>query len=374
MTIPTKLNTLWAGALLLSAVAFSACEKETENMCGGTPSIASVTLPTKRDTTVTTGNLADWIIIKGSNFCSVKKVMFNDVEASLADAYVTANEITLRIPRVVPKEVSNTITIVTDGGTTEMDYTLSIPPLQVYGLSNEYAAPGQRVAVVGQNFDLYGVSAGSGKILWEGTAVDITRTTADSVYFTIPASATAGATVKVVDANNKETAVPGRYKDDRNLIFSYDQGGSVWGGDAFITTSATPGPISGKYIRINQTIGAWAWTEFSSNNVAIPADVVAHPNDYVLKFEVNTLKPFNTNVIKFLIDGDAGSTNTYQWKPVAPFDTRGQWSTMSIPLSAIINKDLLPEKSQHEFKFLFHGDGTLDADISFDNFRIVPKN
>ncbi|MGI4832651.1 MAG: hypothetical protein ACRYFK_04240, partial [Janthinobacterium lividum] len=30
-------------------------------------------------------------------------------------------------------------------------------------------------------------------------------------------------------------------------------------------------------------------------------------------------------------------------------------------------------KPLHECKFLFHGDGALDADISFDNFRIVPK-
>ncbi|WP_410503459.1 glycan-binding surface protein [Hymenobacter sp. AT01-02] len=48
----------------------------------------------------------------------------------------------------------------------------------------------------------------------------------------------------------------------------------------------------------------------------------------MLKFEVNTLKPFNANVIKFLIDGNADKVNTYQWKPSVPFDTRGKWSTM----------------------------------------------
>ncbi|QIX60132.1 hypothetical protein HER32_02580 [Hymenobacter sp. BT18] len=374
MNLPTQLNALWAGALVLSAVAFSACDKEADDVCGGAPSITGVALPTKRDTSVTSGNLADWVIIQGSNFCSVQKVLFNDVEANLADAYITANEITLRVPRNIPKEVTNKILVTTKGGTSERSYTISIPPMQVRGLSNEYAVPGQRAAVVGQNFDLYGVTPETGKVIWAGTAVPITKATADSAYFIVPASAAPGATLKISDANNVETAVPGRYKDDRNLIFSYDQGGSVWGGDAFITDGGTPGPINGKYIRINQTIGAWAWTEFSANNVAVPAEVVTNPGNYVLKFEVNTLKPFDTNVIKFLIDGDAGSTNTYQWKPSVPFNTRGQWSTMSIPLSSIINKPLEASKAQHEFKFLFHGDGTLNADISFDNFRIVPKD
>ena len=374
MNIPTQLTRLWVPALLLGAVAFSACEKESDNVCGGTPTIADVTLPTKRDAQVTSGNLADWVIIQGNNFCGVKKVLFNDVEANLADAYITATEITLRIPRAVPKEVTNKISVVTDGGTAQQAYTVSIPPLQVNGMSNEYTPAGQKMAIVGQNFDLYGVTPEKGKVLWNGTALTITRATSDSVYFVVPADATPGAMVKVVDANSLERAVPGRYKDDRNILFSYDQGGSVWGGDTFITDAATPGQINGKYLRVNQTIGAWAWTEFSSNNIAIPADVVANPNNYVLRFEVNTLKPFSTNVIKFLIDGDAGSTNTYQWKPLVPFNTRGKWSTMTIPLSAIINTPLLPSKAQHEFKFLFHGDGALDADMSFDNFRVVPKD
>lgn len=163
-------------------------------------------------------------------------------------------------------------------------------------------------------------------------------------------------------------------KTDRNILFGYDQSGSVWGSDTFVTDGSTPGPINGKYIRINQTIGAWAWTEYSSNNFTIPADVVANPANYVLRFEINTSEPFNTSAVKFLIDGNAGSTDTCRRQTSAPFDTRGKWSTMSIKLSDIINKPLEPMKAQHEFEFPFHGDGSLDADMSFDSFRIVPKD
>lgn len=368
--LTTKANKFWAGALLLGAITFSACKEETADVCG-TPSITDVTKPTKRDTVLTTGNLADWIIIRGNNFCGVKSVVFNDVEANLADAYITSNEITLRIPRAVPKTVTNKITVSTDGGVAEKAYTISIPSLVARGLANEYAAPGQTAAVVGSNFDLYGVTPEKGKVLWAGAVVPVTRTTPDSVFFVVPASATAGATLKIVDSNSKEVAVPGRYKDNRNIVFGYDTGGSVWGGTDFITTGPTPAPVNGPFLRVNKAIGAWAWTEFSATNMALPADVVANPGNYVLRFEVNTLKPFSANVIKFMIDGDAGSTNTYQWKP--PVNTRGKWSTVSINMSEIVNKGLLASKAQHELKFIFHGDGALDADISFDTFRIVPK-
>ncbi|HEX8425194.1 glycan-binding surface protein [Hymenobacter sp.] len=374
---PTNtIKKLWLCALTISALGFSACEKEDAPECSGAPAIDRVTLPTKRTEAFTTGNLADWVIIQGSNFCNVSSVMFNDVEANLSDAYVTSTEITVRIPRVVPKNVTNKVTVTSEAGTAETPYTLSIPPIEVAGLSNEYASAGQRVAVVGKNFDLYGISPTSGKVLWNGAPVTVTRATGDSVYFTVPANATPGATVKIVDANNVEKAVPGRYKDDRNIIFSYDTGTSVWNTNTFITQGPVPTPINGAFIRVNQRIGAWAWTEFSATNTTLSNTIIANAANYVLRFEVNTLKPFSTNVIKFSIDGDPGGSgaNTYLWKPLTPFNTRGQWSTVTIKLSSLLTVPLDPNKSQHEFKFLFHGDGALDADMSFDNFRIVPKD
>ena len=361
-------------ALLAGPVALTGCKKDDMNVCGGAPTLTGVTAPTNRTQVSTTGNLADWIIVQGSNLCNVSKLSFNDVDVSLADAYVTSTEITVQIPRVVPKNVTNTITVVTAGGTATTGYTLSIPALAVNGMANEYAAPGSKGAIVGLNFDLYEVSPAKGKVLWNGTALSITKTTADSVYFVVPANAVAGDQLQVQDANGTKTTVPGRYKDNRNIVFGYDANGSVWGGTTYITTGPTPAPVNGPYIRVQKSIGAWAWTEFSTNNnIVLPADVVANPANYVLRFEVNTMKPFNANVIKFSIDGDAGSTNTYLWKPATPFYTRGQWSTVTIPLSSFINKPADMAKPQHECKFLFHGDGALDADMSFDNFRIVPK-
>jgi hypothetical protein len=373
-TLYQNLRRPLAFGLLLGVVALSACKKETEEMCGGTPGISSVSGPTNRTAAITSGSLADWVIIQGSNFCSVSSVTFNDVNADLKDAYITANEITLRVPRVVPKNVTNTITVTTPGGTAQTNYTVAVPTLSVTGMANEYVAAGQRGAIVGSNFDLYEVTPAKGKVLWNGTPLAITKTTADSVFFTVPANATPGATLKVVDGNAKEIAVPGRYKDDRNIIFGYDTNGSVWGGTDYITTGPTPAPVNGPYVRINKSIGDWTWTEFSAhNNIVLPADIVSNLSNYVLRFEVNTLKPFSSNAVRISIDGDAEAVNTYWWTPTAPFNTRGQWRTMTIPLSSFIKNTSALNIPLHKCQIVFIGPGVLDADISFDNFRIVPK-
>ncbi|WP_375435610.1 glycan-binding surface protein [uncultured Hymenobacter sp.] len=368
----TKVNKLWAWVLLVGALGSSSCEKEELSACSGAPTIEKVVMPTKRDEPRTAGNLADWVIIQGSNFCNVSNIVFNDVEADLTDAYVTPTEITVRIPRIIPKEVNNKVTVTSDAGTAEIAYTISIPPLLIAGMSNEYTPAGQRMAIVGQNLDLYGITPEKGKVLWNGTALAITRTTADSAYFVVPANATPGATLKVVDANNIEKNVPGRYKDDRNIVFGYDQGGSIWGGNTYITQGPVPAPINGSFIRVVTTVKEWIWTEFStSNQLTLPSAVVANPAGYVLRFEMNTLKPFNTSGIKLVIDGDA---NTYAWMPTVPFNTRGRWSTRTVNLTDIVKTPLEATRTLHEFKFVFHGPGNLDADIAFDNFRIVPKD
>jgi hypothetical protein len=174
-TLYQNLRRPLAFGLLLGVVALSACKKETEEMCGGTPGISSVSGPTNRTAAITSGSLADWVIIQGSNFCSVNSVSFNDVSADLKDAYITANEITLRVPRVVPKNVTNTITVTTPGGTAQTNYTVAVPTLSVTGMANEYVAAGQRGAIVGSNFDLYEVTPTKGKVLWNGTPLAITR-------------------------------------------------------------------------------------------------------------------------------------------------------------------------------------------------------
>ena len=50
------------------------------------------------------------------------------------------------------------------------------------------------------------------------------------------------------------------------------------------------------------------------------------PEDYYLKFEVNTVKPYTSNLLKINVALNAEDNDAYKWNP--PYDTKGQWQTV----------------------------------------------
>ncbi len=94
-----------------------------------------------------------------------------------------------------------------------------------------------------------------------------------------------------------------------------------------------------------------------------------------MKFEVNTIKPYNANVLKINVGLSKDFNNDqYTWLP--PYDTKGLWQTVIIPFDEIVASYKTPlavSPDGYYTRLLFHGGGDLDADISFDNFRVVPK-
>src|SRR5690606_37137747 len=136
-------------------------------------------------------------------------------------------------------------------------------------------------------------------------------------------------------------------------------------------------------LRVKQVVADWSWLEVAGGppdamgdiSKNIPDDAILKPQDYFLKFEVNTLKPYNNNVIQLHIGLSHDFNNdAYLWRP--PIDTQGKWQTISIPFDQIATSYGAPlsvSAQGYYTRILFHGGGELDADISFDNFRIVPK-
>jgi hypothetical protein len=107
----------------------------------------------------------------------------------------------------------------------------------------------------------------------------------------------------------------------------------------------------------------------------IPTEAILHPELYYYKFEVNTTKPYSTNQVRvFVNDWDLNTNDTYgTWDP--PLDTKGAWQTVVLPFETLLhaNTAVTADGSGYFCGFLFCGPGPLDCDISFDNFRIVPK-
>jgi hypothetical protein len=173
------------------------------------------------------------------------------------------------------------------------------------------------------------------------------------------------------------------FRDNRNIFLSSDPFTGWWNINYVVTSPGDGDPvaINGNYIRVKQQIGGWAWTEVAGGPASamgpisknIPDDAILNPSKYNFKFEVNTVKPYNNNVIKFNMGIASEFNDEYRWFP--PYDTKGQWQTVVIPFEEIAAK--LPigvvNPDGYWTRILFHGPGDLDCDISFDNFRVVPK-
>lgn len=107
----------------------------------------------------------------------------------------------------------------------------------------------------------------------------------------------------------------------------------------------------------------------------IPDEAILKPENYNLKFELNTKKPYNNNMIKLNVGlANDFNNNQYLWAP--PYDTHGEWQTVVIPFEVVAESygtPLTVSPNGYYTRVLFHGGGDLDCDMSFDNFRVVPK-
>ncbi len=370
-------NYILAVSIAFTGVCLSSCKKQTESSsdCSGTPTITKVVKPTDRASTITSGNLRDFVTIQGSNLCGVQEVMFNNIKVTSADFYATADEITVRIPASVPSanQITNTLTVNTPAGNATASFAVNIPPITITGVNNEYTPAGSTMMLFGPSFGIYDFTAGKGKVYFGSTEATITKATADTLQVTVPAGIQQNAAIKVVADNGSTATYAYPYMDNTNLIFDFDtKSGTATG---FITNSTTPGAISGRYVRIAKTTGTWAADEIIRGVGKLPQDAVDHPDQYLYKFEVNTQVSFNQQGMRIWADyGDSGTY--YLWNPtVSPFDTRGKWITYAIPLLDVVKKATITARTNNDYTFrsIIYGPTPFAIDLSIDNIRIVHK-
>lgn len=126
---------------------FASCS-DNENSC--TPlSITRISTVTDREQGLEVANLAQYIIVQGTGLDGVKSILVNDVPVDMSNAYTTANEITFPIPRVIPVEVNNLITLSTATESTTAPLSVFIPDLRVDGMYNEFTPAGGTMKIVG---------------------------------------------------------------------------------------------------------------------------------------------------------------------------------------------------------------------------------
>jgi hypothetical protein len=358
---------------------FASCNTEDAI---GVPQISYVriTRPTASDSLLTAAGQGQLIAIIGDNLQNAQKIWFNDQQASLTPTYITKTSILVSVPSHIPLTINNKLKIYFANGDSLLhDFQVSINKPVVSSMDCEYVLEGGVATIRGNYFYLPVTVTFPGGKLGTNVSVDATN---QILNVTVPAGTTPGQIT--VATNFGLVKSDFWFKDNRNIIISSDPYAGWWNASFVVTNpgAGAPPSINGNYIRVQQKFGAWGWQEIaggpasSTNNQSknIPDEAIQKPSLYNLKFEVCTTKPYNGS--GFLInvgtaDGDHGN---YNWAP--PYDTKGVWQTVVIPYEDVVKAYAVPlvvNPDGYWTRFVFQGATALDCDMSFDNFRVVPK-
>jgi hypothetical protein len=363
---------------VVAAGAITSCKKDDSD--GGTPVIkyVRVTNPGSSDSLLIGAGQGKLIAIVGENLGDAQEIWFNDQQARLTPTYITNTSILVSVPSVIPKSISNNLKIVfKNGEQLNHRFEVQISKPELSSMASEYVNAGDEGTIIGNYFyDPISVT------FTGGAKAEIISVKDQQLQIRVPADAQPGPIT--VKTNFGETKSNFWFRDNRNIFLDSDPYEGWWNASYVISA---PGPndppkISGNYLRYSKMTAAWSWNELAGGPASampvhsknIPAAAILNPKDYNLKFEVNTVKPYNNNMVKINVGLTAEDNDAYQWKP--PFDTKGKWQTVVIPFDEVVaSYKVKPTVNPDGYwtRILVHGPGDLDADISFDNFRVVPK-
>ncbi|AHM60885.1 hypothetical protein D770_13155 [Flammeovirgaceae bacterium 311] len=365
---------------------FTACSDDDDPSSGGEPRVEyiRITDPEASDSLLVTAGQGAMVAIIGENLADAREIWFNDLRGELSPTFITNNTIITRVPSDIPTEINNKITLVFGNGRRlEHDFVVDISEPLLTRMGSEYVPAGEVATIRGNYFYEPITVTFTGGV--EGEVVSVS---ADNrvLEVRVPEGAEPGPVT--VTTNFGETESDFWFRDNRNLIATFDAGTEgLWHGPDFIKGSdADIEPINGNFLRINRELAGWAWfetyvgeassvagTEFSN----LPAAAIANPADYVLKFEINTLAPLTGAHIRMYVGqnmaGERGDIN-YNWQP--NLNTEGEWQTVSIPFSAFweANNKFGYNPDGYGVSFHFSGPNAVHANYAMDNLRVVPIN
>ncbi|MHB9055201.1 MAG: glycan-binding surface protein [Paludibacteraceae bacterium] len=356
---------------------FSACDKNADVNPKPEITYVRVTKPESSDSLLVSALQGQLIAIVGKNLQGAQEVWFNDQRANLTPTYITNTSILVSIPTAVPQNVNNKLKIYfSDGDSLLYNFTVAINKPTITGMDCEYIPAGGTAVIHGNYFyqPLTVTFAG-------GASVDIKEVPDPTILnVVIPEGAQPGQIT--IKSNFGETKSDFWFRDTRNIFVSSDPYSGWWNSSFVVNAPGTADvpSINGNYIRVVKTIGSWSWMEIAGGPASamgdisknIPDEAILKPSLYNFKFELCTVKPYNNNGIRMCVGAMDGDHGDYNFNP--PIDTKGKWQTIIIPFEDVIKSyphEVNPDG--YYTRFVFIGAGELDCDMSFDNFRVVPK-
>ena len=359
---------------------FTSCDKDKDAPSLGDPVISyvRVTNPAASDSLLVGAAQGKLIAIMGENLGGAVEIWFNDQQANLNPTYITNTTILVNVPAQIPLAITNKMKIIFKNGKTLVhNFQVQISKPTVSNMVCEHVNAGDVATIRGDFFYAPVIVTFTGGV--NGELVSLKD---KEIQVRVPAGATPGQIT--VKTNFGETKSNFWFRDNRNMFIDSDPYEGWWNSSYVVSN---PGPndppkISGNYIRYKKFTGAWSWNELAggpasampNHSKRIPDAAILKPDDFNLKFEINTIKPYNASTIRINAALNSEDNNAYQWQP--PYDTKGQWQTVVIPFETIVAAYAVKpviNPAGYWCRLLIQGPGDLDADICFDSFRIVPK-
>ena len=401
-----KLNSILLIALLAAVSGwFTSCNDDSSSSSGN-PYIlyVRVTNPASKDSLLVAAAQGQMIAIVGGNLQDTRQIWFNDQRAALSATYISNTSIIVTVPTLVPLEVNNKMKLIFANGDSllyDFSVTISKPVidgvngLKPNGMDSEYVLDGDTAVIHGNYLYLPMTVTFAGGVSASSEDGDITVNDKDLnfPYTTLKVKVPEGAQPGQIIITNSFGATMSDFwfRDNRNIFRGFDQDTDFGLGSVGTIISAPapgdPPSINGNYLRHISTGQTW-WNQLTVNwstpLKGIPDEAILHPEMYYLKFECCTTKPFNGGGLKIWITSmsQQSAGPYYDWGSEAKvkpyFDSKGAWHTVTIPFEDIATAEgtTFPSvQANGYFCGFVWADGTaLDCDMSFDNFRVVPKN
>lgn len=356
------------------------CSEDDE---GGEPVIRyiRVTDPDASDSLVVAASQGQMIAIIGNNLEDTRELWINDQQAELTTTFITSTSIITRVPSEIPGEITNKIKLIfANGDSLLYDFTVNISAPEIVSMKSEYVNTGEIATISGDYFYEPLMVTFTG-----GAQGELVSVKDQLLEVTIPEGAQPGPIT--ITTNFGQTVSDFWFRDNRNIIASFDgTTNGLWHGPDYIVSSDDEiSTINGKFIRINKDLGAWAWFELyvgpADSDVAlelknIPATAFTNPEEYSLKFEINTLSTSLTGAeIHMYIGPSLNDRGTnYTWKPNVA--TEGLWETISIPWEDVYtaNGKFAYNPAGYGISVHFSGASAVTANFGLDNMRVVPNS
>jgi hypothetical protein len=361
------------------------CSDDSE---GGTPVISyvRVTDPASSDSLLAAAGQGQMIAIIGKNLQNTQALWLNDQQAVLTATLITSTSVIARIPSQIPEAITNELTLIfSNGESLSYDFALNVSKPLISRMKSEYVNTGDVATFYGDYFYAPIRVTFSGDVEAEVTFVD------DQVLqVRVPDGAQEGPVA--ITSNFGSTESDFWFRDTRNIIASFDipLENGIWRGPTNIVSSdPVITPVREKFIRVNQALGAWPFFEWyggpKEGDVAaetknIPADAFVNPDNYSLKFEINTLDLLTGANLRIYLGHannagfDAARQSTYYiWEP--NLNTQGEWETVSIPWADVYdaNGNFAFDASGYGMFMYFHGPNAVKHNLGMDNMRVVPN-